>query len=85
MQNKYSSVVFTSQKLRRLILSKMLLHSYTESIKVVGLEYGPRPLGPKEIDELLVSPGRASTLRSGLCRPRRSYLSGYFSSTFCWS
>ena len=32
--------------------------------EVVGWEYGPRPLGPKEIhvDGLLVPPGKASSL-----------------------
>ena len=34
----------------------------TYKIRVAGWGYGPRLLGPKEIDGLLASPGKASTL-----------------------
>ena len=30
--------------------------------KIITFSEGPRPLGPKEIDGLLVPPGKASTL-----------------------
>ena len=33
-----------------------------QSLRVVGWEHGPCPLGPKEIDGLLVPPGKASSL-----------------------
>ena len=42
---------------------------------MVGCEYAPPPLVPKEIDGLLVPPGKASLLltdRSGLSLPRKS-------------
>ena len=54
----------------------------TYKIRVAGWGYGPRLLGPKEIDGLLASPGKASTLlctdspsavnSSSLSLPRKS-------------
>ena len=31
-------------------------------LRVVGWEYGPPPIGPKEIDGMLVPPGKAYVL-----------------------
>ena len=60
------------------------------ALRVVRWEHGPRPLGPKEIDGLLVPPGKASLLlllvnSSGLSLPRKSG-SGQTVHTYkpCW-
>ena len=48
------------------LILKTLLALGTYQNKGSRWEYGPRPSGPKEIDGLLVSPGKASTLLTDL-------------------
>ena len=43
-------------------VSSLSLRQYSAQYSVVGWEYGPLPIGPKEIDVLLVLPGKACRL-----------------------
>ena len=61
-KKQISSIYFTVQVLLCLLNAVKSINTGGNTLSDTLMSMGPRPLGPKEIDGLLVPPGKASML-----------------------